>query len=186
VDAHSTLRVLSGQKATSQLEATYFMSSYAFLFPYSIGAPDLKFQPRDRRGQDEPVVDYASVWSKAMMQRIEGQFRRDLTLPFALWSLVLRTVVNIGHNMSAIIRHSAPHNGITLDGEDFRNAALAIMEALKGKYQTAQGERPVNGDLQVNALDTQKWFKPTRSLKACSTAYKRHSRRSRAPKKYVH
>jgi hypothetical protein len=34
--------------ARSQLEATFFLTAYAFLFPHSIGAPDLKYQPRDR------------------------------------------------------------------------------------------------------------------------------------------
>ena len=82
----ATLGILSGS-ARSQLEASFFMAAYAFLFPYSIGAPDLKYQERDRRpksAKDAPVVDFEEDWSKAIMQRAEAQFRRDLTMSMAV------------------------------------------------------------------------------------------------------
>ena len=44
----ATLGILTGS-ARSQFEASFFMAAYPFLFPYSIGAPDLKYQTRDRR-----------------------------------------------------------------------------------------------------------------------------------------
>ena len=46
-DNVATMGILSGS-VRSQFEATFFMAAYSFLFPYSIGAPDLKYQPKDR------------------------------------------------------------------------------------------------------------------------------------------
>ena len=49
------------------------------------------------------------------MQRAEGQFRRDLTLPFALWNLCFRTTINIGHNMFAV--KNAVSSALELHGD---------------------------------------------------------------------
>jgi hypothetical protein len=81
------------------------------------------------------------------MQRAEGQFRRDLTLPFALWNLCFRTTINIGHNMFAV--KNAVSSALNYTATDFRNAAENICQCLAGKY-TASGGRKlnVNGDLR--------------------------------------
>ena len=93
---NATMRLTMGE-ACNQFEATFFLTAYAFLFPYSVGAPDLKFQTRDRR--TGPKVDFARDWGRCLVQRAEGQFRRDLTFPFALWNLTFRTTISISHNM---------------------------------------------------------------------------------------
>ena len=151
VQGTDTMRILSGT-ACDQFEATFFMASYAFLFPYSIGGPDLKFQARDRRKSDAPKVDFSDDWSKLLMQRAEAQFRRDLTLPFSLWNLVFRTVVNIGHNLYHIRRIATKEPSSTsesIDGTTFRDAALTVLSALQDTYSGPNGtKQQVNGDLQ--------------------------------------
>ena len=79
-----------------------------------------------------------------------GQFRRDLTLPFALWNLVFRTIVNIGHNLFAVSRMAGQSNceGVAYDGKDFRDAAIVIVRGLDGMYTApSDATLPVNGDL---------------------------------------
>lgn len=51
-----------------------------------IGAPDLKYRERDRRQGRKvaPRVDFIQDWAKTLMMRAEGQWRRDLVLPFAV------------------------------------------------------------------------------------------------------
>ena len=81
------------------------------------------------------------------MQRAEGQFRRDLTLPFALWNLCFRTTINIGHNMFAVSNAVTSNENYT--ATDFRNAAENICKCLAGKYTAADGRKlNVNGDIR--------------------------------------
>ncbi len=130
-----TWDLLTG-KAISQLDATFMASAYAFLFPYSIGCPDLKHQVRDRKA-GSPVVDFVDDWSRLMLQRVEGQFRRDLTFLFAVWNLIFRTMVNIGSNLRQVeSRCDDPKIG----AGDFKDAALAILGALDSKYESLDGE----------------------------------------------
>ena len=75
-------------KPCDQFDPAFFLAAYAFLFPYGIGAPDLKRQPRLRRDDKAPRVDFEATWAPALMMRAESQFRRDLTFPFALWNMV--------------------------------------------------------------------------------------------------
>lgn len=132
-------------EARNQFEATFFLTAYAFLFPFSVGAPDLKFQKRDRR--TGPRVDFSDDWCPTLMQRAEGQFRRDLTLPFALWNLTFRTVINVGHNLYSIKRAAA--EGSSYSAADFATAAENISMCLAGTFITASGIKlKVNGDLR--------------------------------------
>ena len=60
----------------SWLAHQWVMVAFAFCFPYSVGGPDLKSQPRDRP-KASPVVDFETAWSALMSERVEGQFQRD-------------------------------------------------------------------------------------------------------------
>lgn len=97
------LNVTTGT-ARDQFQAPFMLAAYAFLFPYGIGAPDLRHQPRHHRDESAPRVDFEDAWAPCLMMRAEAQFRRDLTLPFALWNLVFRTCVNIGSNLTAVTK----------------------------------------------------------------------------------
>jgi len=147
------LRILTGGPR-SQLEATFFMAAFPFLFPYSIGAPDLKYQSRDRRVNNNsaaPVVDFVDDWSALIVQRAEAQFRRDLQFPFAVWNLVFRTIVNIGSNLYAVSKaatEESNNDAGDIDGTVFRDAALTVLEALGDKYRVGNMTLPVDGDLQ--------------------------------------
>ena len=133
--------------ARNQFESTFFLTAYAFLFPYSVGAPDLKFQSRDRRKAGAARVDFSDDWCPALMTRAEGQFRRDLTLPFALWNLTFRTVINVGHNMYSIKRAAAAGSRYT--AKDFAEAAENISAALAGTWETRNNVKlRVNGDIR--------------------------------------
>ena len=153
MDKRKTLAILSGEMR-SQLEACFFMAAFPFLFPYSIGSPDLKYQERDRNVEgkkaDAPVVDFVDDWSKLIVQRAEAQFRRDLQLPFAVWNLVFRTVVNIGSNMYAVSKMATSEDGkqTHIDGKVFRDAALTILQALGDTYTIGDMRLSVDGDLQ--------------------------------------
>ena len=152
----ATMKLIMGE-ARSQFEATFFLTAYAFLFPYSVGAPDLKFQSRDRRPEDAPKVDFARDWGKCLVQRAEGQFRRDLTLPFALWNLTFRTTINIGHNMHSVKR--AVDASTTYTATDISDAAVNISKCLAGKYETLGGKSlHVGGD--IRKLRTAKKLSP--------------------------
>ena len=141
----ATMTLTMGE-AQSQLESTFFLTAYAFMFPHSVGAPDLKYQARDRRLKSAPRVDFADDWCRCLMTRAEGQFRRDLTLPFALWNLHFRTTINIGHNMFSVKR--AVNSKEEYTASDFRAAAENICACLNGEYVTGSGARlKVNGDM---------------------------------------
>ena len=147
------LGILSGT-AVSQFEATFFMACYSFLFPHSIGAPDLKYRDRDRRPEGDraaPMVDFSDDWSKTIIQRAEAQCRRDLTLPFSLWNLVFRTVVNIGSNLYAISQVATKEGDNAeqkIDASVFRDAAITVLQALGDRYTWAGTSLAVDGDLQ--------------------------------------
>ena len=86
------------------------------------------------------------------MQRAEAQFRRDLTLPFAIWNLVFRTIVNIGHSLytiSSVVTSDEQNGRTSTDGKMFRDAAITVLKALADKYVSPAGlTLPVDGDLQ--------------------------------------
>ena len=86
------------------------------------------------------------------MQRVEGQFQRDLTLPFSLWNLVFRTVVNIGSNLRAVTSECFSDSGETISGKVFRDAATTLLNALDSSYVSGGRRMPVAGDLQKAKL----------------------------------
>lgn len=98
-----------------------------------------------------PVVDFVEDWSKVIVQRAEAQLRRDIQFPFAVWSLVFRTIVNIGSNLYAVSRvatKDSEQDCDAVDGEVFRDAALTILQALGDRYTCGDRTLAVNGDLQ--------------------------------------
>lgn len=148
------LGILSGG-LRSQLDATFWTAAFPFLFPYSVGMPDLKYQPRDRRAADDkqaaPTVDFVEDWSMLIIQRAEQQFRRDLQFGFAVWNLVFRTIVNIGSNLYAVSRVATSEqcqSGEAVDGTVFRDAAVTLLQALEDRYTMGGRTLPVDGDLQ--------------------------------------
>lgn len=163
--------------AVDQWQPTFILSAYAFLFPFHIGAPDLR-KPggghnQDRRKDKDMVVDFKEDWMPCILRRAEGQFRRDITFPFALWNLAFRQTINMGGNMSTVTRlahrkmvaecgDSGDEEAVNATGEDedamdvvsaggkaFRDAAINILRCLDGEYVTPTGAtQKVNGDLQ--------------------------------------
>lgn len=146
IEGSSTaLMKLSMGSARNQFESTFFLTAYAFLFPYSVGAPDLRYQQRDRRTGNR--VDFSDQWCPTLLTRAEGQFRRDLSLPFALWNLTFRTVINIGHNLYHIKK--AARDGSNYTADDFASAAENISACLVGTYKTPSNiTLRVNGDIR--------------------------------------
>ena len=95
-DRQATLSVTHGPMQ-DQLTPWFFVITYCFLFPHGTGLPDLHGKERPRRkGGASSRVDFVDVWTKLMVQRAEGQWRRDLTFPFAAWMLVFKTSINLG------------------------------------------------------------------------------------------
>ena len=134
----SAMKILAGE-IVPQFESHYLLCAFAFLFPYSIGAPDLKRQSRHRRpaaNKLHPLVDFVEQWSSAISKRVEGQFRRDMTCIFAVWNLVFRTIVNLGASLKGIYE-LAGQDGVK--GTEIRDAAVAIMHALDDTYETPNG-----------------------------------------------
>ena len=81
-------------------------------------------------GLESTLVLSGAQWCSVLMTRAEGQFRRDLTLPFALWNLTFRTVINIGHNTHSI-KLAAANTKYTAG--EFAEDAENISSALAGR-----------------------------------------------------
>ena len=135
-----------------QITPLYMMVMFPFMFPNGSGCPDLVNKPH-RNKADVFEVDLIKHWSKCIMQRVEGHFRRDLTFPHALWQLCFKSTINMAPNLREAKRAAAS----TVDGgerekydaRDFAAAATEIVTGLRGKYLTQNGSRrEVNGDMQ--------------------------------------
>ena len=77
-----------------QITPLYMMVMYPFMFPNGSGCPDLVNKPH-RNKTDVFEVDLIKHWSKCIMQRVEGHFRRDLTFPHAVWQLIFKSTINM-------------------------------------------------------------------------------------------
>ena len=151
-DGQATLNITHGPMQ-DQLTPWFFVITYCFLFPHGTGLPDLHGKERPRRkGTASSRVDFVDVWTKLMVQRAEGQWRRDLTFPFAAWMLVFKTSINLGKTFFAATR--AAEEQLTGGEHRYTTAAVAsaakeIYDALQGTYTSPAGHTlPVNGHIQ--------------------------------------
>ena len=137
----------------NQFTPVFMLRAFPFLFPYGIGAPDLKKTAPDEVGGAFPParlqrqgrrVSFEEHWSATLPQRAEMQFRADTGLCFALWNMVFRTCVNIGHKL-----HGAVHRlGCRFSHDEMEAAVKSIYEGLDSTYTAPGGAKmPVKGDL---------------------------------------
>lgn len=140
-----SLKIEMGQVA-DQLDPRFFLFCYPFHFPFGLGSPDLKYQPRAERLKSAPRVDFASDWAPTLMCRAERQYRGDLTMPCAAYNLVSKTTINVGKDMTAVNRTAFSDK---YSPDDYRDAALNICECLSGTYTDERKRKcRVNGNLQ--------------------------------------
>ena len=123
--AQEVMAIVNGAMV-DQFQPMFFLTAFAFLFPWGTGAPDLKNYERQRRPNTRMEVDFVQHWGKLLMQRAEGQWRRDLMLPFALWNLTFRTLMYTSASLYA---------------------AMCITKCLHGEYTQNGKKFKVNGDL---------------------------------------
>lgn len=147
--AQEVMAIVNGAMV-DQFQPMFFLTAFAFLFPWGTGAPDLKNYERQRRPNTRMEVDFVQHWGKLLMQRAEGQWRRDLMLPFALWNLTFRTLMYTSASLYNV--HQLASKGVTTQGErfcgeDFRDAAMCITKCLHGEYTQNGKKFKVNGDL---------------------------------------
>jgi hypothetical protein len=107
---------------------------------------------------EKPEVDVGNHWSKIIMQRAEGQHRRDLTFPHANWQWVFKSTINLGASLLDTVRAASQTDAdgsSKYDISDFSAAANEIVEGLRGHYLTPGGVRKeVKGDMQhLHSLD---------------------------------
>jgi hypothetical protein len=103
-DLQETLHMTHGPMLT-QITPLYMSLLYPFLFPSGSGCPDIYGVPH--RDSKQPTVDLVKHWGKCIIQRAEGQHRRDLTFPHALWQLIFKTTINVGSHLVESIKRTA-------------------------------------------------------------------------------
>jgi hypothetical protein len=155
-DIQKTLHVTHGAMMT-QATPLYMMLLYPFYFPNGTGCPDVYGHPH-RDKTEKPEVDVGNHWSKIIMQRAEGQHRRDLTFPHANWQWVFKSTINLGASLLDTVRAASQTDAdgsSKYDISDFSAAANEIVEGLRGHYLTPGGVRKeVKGDMQhLHSLD---------------------------------
>ena len=82
--------VTTGNAMVDQFEPWYFGVAFAFLFKYCTGMPDMPAflrKTRYRRKGDAPRIE-ASLWTRVMARRVEGQLHRDGLFGFVSWNYI--------------------------------------------------------------------------------------------------
>ena len=87
------MKVIGGD-IEDMFKPTFFLYAHAFLFPYCVGAPDPPEGMGERDIRTGPRVGLGD-WGALLMEHAGGSFLRDITLPFGIWNMVLRTEINL-------------------------------------------------------------------------------------------
>ena len=152
----------TGSNLISQFQTSNVPEVFNLTFPWCVGGPDFKGQPRYRRQASDAPFLSLDAFTAMTARRVEAQFRWDWDLNPALQSLSFASKVNLGMSMSVKRALKGSHEG-DVSGEDISAAAKKILSLLWfGEYTTHAGNRmPVRGDLskilQIHGLtDTEK------------------------------
>ena len=83
-----------------------------------------------------------------MSQRVEASVARDYSFGFVLWNYMFRSSLNLSQSLYAYERKNGKAAGAQFTPQDIENGAVAIAQALWGKYKDVTGKlQTVNGDI---------------------------------------
>ena len=129
--------------------------AFPFTLPVAVGGYDVRGQERWRRETDAVACDDFKACevklydvTRALPQRIEGQYRRHWCLTPALWNLYFREQLNTGVSLSTLSRGEAARPCDDTE-QDAALAAAELYEKLSsGTYVTQSGVREkIDGDV---------------------------------------
>jgi hypothetical protein len=141
-----------GGDIEDMFKPTFFIYAHAFLFPYSVGAPDPPEGMGERDYRTGPRVGLGD-WGALLMEHAGGSFLRDITLPFGIWNMFMRTEINLKCRLGWLEGH-VDHAKYT--AEDIDAAVESICAARGGTYVSDSGRSmPTNGDMGKMAKSAQ-------------------------------
>ena len=102
---------------------------------------------RFRRAADAPRIETGD-WVRTMSRRIEASVARDYSFGFVSWNYMFRSSLNLSQSLYAYERKTHKATGAKFTPRDLETGAVAIAEALWGKYKDVNGKlQAVNGDI---------------------------------------
>ena len=102
---------------------------------------------RFRRAADAPRIETGD-WVRTMSRRIEASVARDYSFGFVSWNYMFRSSLNLSQSLYAYERTNHKATGAKFTPRDLETGAVAIAEALWGKYKDVNGKlQTVNGDI---------------------------------------
>jgi hypothetical protein len=141
-----------GGDIEDMFKPTFFLYAHAFLFPNCVGAPDPPEGKGERDIRTGPRVELGD-WGALLMEHASGSFARDITLPFGIRNMVLRTEINLKCRLGWLEGH-VDHNQYT--AEDIDAAVESICTARGGTYVSDSGRTmPTNGNMGKMAKSAQ-------------------------------
>ena len=148
------LVVSPGTEMMSQFVPWFFGAAFPFCFKFGTGMPDMpewSATSRHRRGAEAPRVELP-LWTRIMTRRVESQLRRDWRFGFTMSSLLYQSALNTSRSMRLFADHEQVEDQGDRDFAYMEEAAVSIVEALRGRYEEpgTGNVRAVNGD--VNKL----------------------------------
>ena len=109
--------------------------------------PAFAHKKRFRRAADAPRIETGD-WVRTMSRRIEASVARDYSFGFVSWNYMFRSSLNLSQSLYAYERKNGKATGAQFTPQDIENGAVAIAQALWGKYKDVNGRlQTVNGDI---------------------------------------
>ena len=145
----------TGSTMLNQFHPAYLGMAFPFTLPVAVGGYDVRGQERWRRETDAVACDDFKACevklydvTRALPQRIEGQYRRHWCLTPALWNLYFWEQLNTGVSLSTLSRGEAARPCDDTE-QDAALAAAELYEKLSsGTYVTQSGVRKkIDGDV---------------------------------------
>ena len=133
------LVVSPGTEMMSQFVPWFFGVAFPFCFKFGTGMPDMpewSATSRHRRGPDAPRVELP-LWTRIMTRRVESQLRRDWRFGFTMSSLLYQSALNMSKSMRLFTDHEQVEDEGDRDFSYMEEAAVSIVEALRGSYVRA-------------------------------------------------
>ena len=144
---HGDLVVTTSSEMMSLFSPDVLAIAYPFLFKSAVACPDSEKGNKSRRVAGSPRVALP-LYAESMIRRIENQFRSDWSFGYSLWNANFRQQVNASRMLFSINTLTQDDGVKGVDGEQLAKAASEICKALRGSYQSVEGDlRPVAGDL---------------------------------------
>ena len=109
--------------------------------------PAFARKTRFRRPADAPRIETGD-WVRAMSRRIEASLSRDYSFGYVTWNYLFRSSVNLSQPLYAYERNNNKATGAKFTPADLEEGAVAIANALSGKYKDVNGKwQSVSGDM---------------------------------------